>query len=47
MIIHFRTAVPYYNQLIKQEHDDDYEITWKSLSVTEKQSYNKMRKEVS
>jgi hypothetical protein len=32
---------------MKQEHDDDYEITWKSLSVAEKQSYKKIIKEVS
>jgi hypothetical protein len=40
--------VPYYNQLIKQEYDDDdHDIAWKSLSFTEKQIYKKMRKEVS
>lgn len=43
----FRTAIPYYNQLVKQEAYDDSEPGWKSLSTTEKQNYTKRRKEVS
>ncbi|CAF1055585.1 unnamed protein product [Rotaria magnacalcarata] len=39
------TAVPYYNQIIKQETDDDSEPAWKSLSTREKQNYKRRRKE--
>ena len=44
---YFRTAVPFFTQLIKQDNIDDNEPTWKSLSITEQQSYKDMRKEVS
>ncbi|CAF3345259.1 unnamed protein product [Rotaria socialis] len=39
------TAVPYYNQIVKQETDDDSEPAWKSLSTSEKQNYKRRRKE--
>ena len=47
IFIYFRTAVPYYNQIVRQETDDDSEPAWKSLSTSEKQNYKRRRKEVS
>jgi len=40
-------VVPYYIQRMKQENEDDNEISWKSLSLSEQKNYKKMRKEVS
>jgi hypothetical protein len=45
--MYFRTLLPYYNQVIKEENDYDNEIEWDSLSTTEQKKYKQMRKEVS
>jgi hypothetical protein len=49
IFVYFRTTVPYYTQIIKQEHEDDdeNETAWTSLSIGEQRNYQKMRKEVS
>jgi hypothetical protein len=50
IFVYFRKTVPYYTQIIKQEHededDDENETAWTSLSIREQRNYQKMRKEV-
>lgn len=40
----FRTTVPYFTQIVKQELEDD--IDWNSLSAIEQQNYKRKRREV-
>ncbi|UJR31046.1 hypothetical protein I4U23_018556 [Adineta vaga] len=39
------TAVPFYTQNVKEENDDDTEISWKSLSTDERKVFKRKRKE--
>ena len=45
--MYFRTILPYYTHVIKEENEYDNEIEWNSLDATEQRKYKKMRKEVS